>query len=40
VVASQRIVDKAADGERVRWKLLEPMLLRGRLETTTLAVPV
>ncbi|RNL80129.1 adenylate/guanylate cyclase domain-containing protein [Nocardioides marmorisolisilvae] len=40
VVASQRIVDKAADGEKARWKLLEPILLRGRLETTTLAVPV
>lgn len=39
VVASQRIVDRAADGERARWKLLEPILLRGRLETTTLAVP-
>ena len=40
VVASQRIVDRAEDGERARWKLLEPILLRGRLETTTLAVPV
>jgi adenylate cyclase len=40
VVASQTIVDKAHDGESVRWKLLEPILLRGRLEATTLAVPV
>ncbi len=39
VVASQRIVDRAASGERDRWKLLEPLLLRGRLEPTTLAVP-
>jgi adenylate cyclase len=39
VVASQRIVDSAASGERDRWKLLEPLLLRGRLEPTTLAVP-
>jgi adenylate cyclase len=40
VVASQRIVDKAEQAESVRWRLLEPILLRGRLETTTLAVPV
>jgi adenylate cyclase len=40
VVASERIVVRAADGERERWKLLDPILLRGRLETTTLAVPV
>jgi adenylate cyclase len=40
VVASQRIVDSAEDSrERDRWKLLEPLLLRGRLEPTTLAVP-
>ena len=39
VVASQRIVDSAESGERDRWKLLEPLLLRGRLEPTTLAVP-
>ena len=39
VVASQRIVDRAASGERDRWRLLEPLLLRGRLEPTTLAVP-
>lgn len=40
VVASSRIVDRAAPGERARWRLLEPILLRGRLETTTLAVPL
>ena len=39
VVASQRIVDRAETGERDRWQLLEPLLLRGRLEPTTLAVP-
>jgi adenylate cyclase len=39
VVASQRIVERAETGERDRWKLLEPLLLRGRLEPTTLAVP-
>jgi len=39
VVASQRIVDSAESGERDRWRLLEPLLLRGRLEPTTLAVP-
>ena len=39
VVASQRIVDSADSGERDRWQLLEPLLLRGRLEPTTLAVP-
>jgi adenylate cyclase len=39
VVASQRIVDRAETGERDRWTLLEPLLLRGRLEPTTLAVP-
>ncbi|MGI9085837.1 MAG: adenylate/guanylate cyclase domain-containing protein [Aeromicrobium sp.] len=39
VVASQRIVDRAESGERDRWRLLEPLLLRGRLEPTTLAVP-
>jgi adenylate cyclase len=39
VVASQRIVDRADAGERNRWTLLEPMLLRGRLEPTVLAVP-
>jgi adenylate cyclase len=38
-VASQRIVDSADSGERDRWQLLEPLLLRGRLEPTTLAVP-
>jgi adenylate cyclase len=40
VVASERIVDRAGYGEQRRWKLLEPMLLRGRLEATTLAVPI
>ena len=40
VVASQRIVDRAAPAEQSRWQLLEPLLLRGRLEPTTLAVPV
>ncbi len=39
VVASQRIVDKASASERSLWLLLEPLLLRGRLEPTTLAVP-
>jgi len=39
VVASQRIVDSADSGERDQWQLLEPLLLRGRLEPTTLAVP-
>ena len=39
VVASQRIVDRADAGERNRWTLLEPLLLRGRLEPTVLAVP-
>ncbi len=40
VVASERILDRAEAGERARWRLLEPMLLRGRLAPTTLAVPV
>jgi adenylate cyclase len=40
VVASQRIVDKAEPGEGSRWRLLEPLLLRGRAEETVLAVPV
>jgi adenylate cyclase len=40
VVASERILDRAAASERDRWRLLEPMLLRGRLVPTTLAVPV
>ena len=40
VVASQRIVDRAASDEGSRWRLLEPLLLRGRAEATTLAVPV
>jgi adenylate cyclase len=40
VVASQRIVDRAGGDEGSRWRLLEPLLLRGRAETTTLAVPV
>ncbi|RNL62945.1 adenylate/guanylate cyclase domain-containing protein [Nocardioides marmoriginsengisoli] len=40
VVASERIVDRAGAGEQARWRLLEPMLLRGRLDPTTLAVPV
>jgi adenylate cyclase len=40
VLASQRIVDRAADDEGSRWRLLEPLLLRGRAEETTLAVPV
>jgi adenylate cyclase len=39
VIASQRIVDSAHAAERDRWRLLEPLLLRGRLEPTTLAVP-
>jgi adenylate cyclase len=39
VVASQRIVDRADAGERNRWTLLEPLVLRGRLEPTVLAVP-
>lgn len=39
VVASQRIVDRAKPDERNRWTLLEPLLLRGRLEPTVLAVP-
>lgn len=40
VVASERIVERAHPTESDRWRLLEPILLRGRLETTTLAVPV
>lgn len=40
VVASQRIVDVAGVAERARWTLLEPILLRGRLDPTVLAVPV
>lgn len=40
VVASQTIVDKASLPERSLWQLLEPLLLRGRLEPTTLAVPL
>jgi adenylate cyclase len=40
VVASQRIVDRADAGERNRWTFLEPLLLRGRLEPTVLAVPL
>jgi adenylate cyclase len=40
VVASERIIDRAASGEQERWRLLEPMLLRGRLAPTTLAVPL
>jgi adenylate cyclase len=40
VVASQRIVDRAGGEEGARWRLLEPLLLRGRAEETTLAVPV
>lgn len=39
VVASAWIVGRASVGERSRWQLLDPVLLRGRLETTTLAVP-
>ncbi|HWJ83042.1 MAG TPA: adenylate/guanylate cyclase domain-containing protein [Nocardioides sp.] len=39
VVASQRIVESAASDERSHWRLLEPLLLRGRLEPTVLAVP-
>ena len=31
----ERIVDRAGTGERDRWQLLEPLLLRGRLEPTT-----
>jgi adenylate cyclase len=40
VVASQRIVDRADSDEGSRWRLLEPLLLRGRVEETVLAVPV
>jgi adenylate cyclase len=40
VVASERIITRAAGHERDRWRLLDPVLLRGRLEATTLAVPV
>lgn len=40
VVASQRIVDRADAGERNRWTFLEPLVLRGRLEPTILAVPI
>lgn len=40
VVASERIVDRAGYGEQRQWRLLEPILLRGRLEETTLAVPL
>jgi adenylate cyclase len=40
VVASERIVDRADAGEQARWKLLDPILLRGRLDLTTLAVPL
>jgi adenylate cyclase len=40
VVASQRIVDRAHSDEGARWRLLEPLLLRGRAEATMLAVPV
>lgn len=40
VVASERIVERAESGERSRWRFLEPILLRGRVEETTLAVPV
>jgi adenylate cyclase len=39
VVASQRIVDSAATAERSHWRLLDPLLLRGRVEPTVLAVP-
>ena len=39
VVASRRIVDRADAGERNRWTFLEPLVLRGRLEPTVLAVP-
>ena len=40
MVASQRIVDRAHSDEGARWRLLEPLLLRGRAEETVLAVPV
>jgi adenylate cyclase len=40
VLASKRIVDRASADEGSRWRLLEPLLLRGRLDPTTLAVPV
>ncbi|MGO4255403.1 adenylate/guanylate cyclase domain-containing protein [Marmoricola sp. RAF53] len=40
VVASERILGRAHVAERDRWRLLDPVLLRGRLETTTLAVPL
>jgi adenylate cyclase len=39
VLASQRIVDRAGADEGARWRLLEPLLLRGRAEATVLAVP-
>ncbi len=39
VVASQTIVDKASASERSLWMLLEPLMLRGRLQPTVLAVP-
>ncbi|MGY2875811.1 adenylate cyclase [Marmoricola sp. URHA0025 HA25] len=39
VVASQRIVDRADSEEGARWRLLEPLLLRGRADVTVLAVP-
>jgi adenylate cyclase len=39
VVASQRIVDRAHSDEGAKWRLLEPLLLRGRAEATVLAVP-
>ncbi len=39
VVASGTIVERASDHEQANWRLLEPLLLRGRLAPTTLAVP-
>jgi adenylate cyclase len=39
VVASGSIVERAAGHEQANWRFLEPLMLRGRLTPTTLAVP-
>lgn len=39
VVASARTLSRAEEPERARWRLLEPVLLRGRQEPTVPAVP-
>lgn len=39
VLASHRIVERAHADEGSRWRLVEPLLLRGRADLTTLAVP-